>query len=281
MPTAMNVATAPRDLELLVKANRFNLRMLAEELGIYDSADVNARNAWLKQTIEVQAERVLKALQRNDKKGGKKPEPERTPVNKKGKKAPPPDDDEEDDEDDGEEVDEDDDDEPTRKPAKSKGKPARKPANDDDDDDDDDEDDEDEDDEPDDDDDDDDDEPVRKPAKSKPAERTPVAAKPSERAPVGKPATTTAPSSVKAAEAILGDLEEIKGRLSVIEDQFNLNHGFQSLLIAMMSTVGSNVLQTDEDTFYEECLKSFEQAAQRIKDLQAAAGKKKKAAKGK
>lgn len=286
MPTAMNVATAPRDLEKLIEANRFNLRMLAEELGLYDSADVNARNAWLKQTIEVQAERVLKGLQKNDKKGGKKPEPERTPVNKKSKKAAPPPEDDDEDEDEGEEVDgdededEDEEEEPVRKPAK--GKPAAKDEDEDEDDDEDEDEDEDE-----------EEEPVRRPAKTaakpaaKPVERTPVN-KSATRTPVNKPAAAAAPaapaaSGGKNAEVLLESLDEIKTRLGVIEGQFNLNHGFQCLLISMLSSVGSTVLQTDEDTFYEECLKSFDQAAQRIKDLQAAAGKttKKKSSKGK
>lgn len=151
--TPASIDTAPTDVTELAALGRFNVRMLAQKLGIFDSTDEAARTAFLAQDFTVQCQQVSDTL--IEARGGKKPKkgaaaaaaaaPARTPVNSKPKKAappPPPEDEEEDDEEvddeeadeevDEEEVDEEDDEEeappppPARRPTG--GVPARAPV---------------------------------------------------------------------------------------------------------------------------------------------------------
>lgn len=66
--TQITVATAPRDLEGLKKAGRFNLRVLAQELGIFNSE--TDKTSFMQASNDQQAETVLKYLQEKD--GGPK-----------------------------------------------------------------------------------------------------------------------------------------------------------------------------------------------------------------
>jgi hypothetical protein len=149
--TPASIETAPTDVAELALIGRFNVRMLAQKLGIFDSADEAARTAFLAQNFEVQCQQVSDAL--IEARGGKKAKkgaaaaaaPARTPVNSKTKKAappPPPEDEEEDDEEvdeeevdeevDEEEVDEEDDEEEAPPPPPARratgGVPARAPV---------------------------------------------------------------------------------------------------------------------------------------------------------
>lgn len=66
--TQVTVETAPRDLEGLKKAGRFNLRVLAQELGLFEKeAD---KTAFMQASNDQQAETVLKYLLEKD--GGPK-----------------------------------------------------------------------------------------------------------------------------------------------------------------------------------------------------------------
>lgn len=110
--TPASIETAPTDPAELATIGRFNVRVLAQKLGIFDGADEAARTAFLAQDFAAQCQQVSDAL--IEARGGKKAKkgtaapaaPARTPVNNKAKKAPPPEEEEEEEEVDEEEVDE-------------------------------------------------------------------------------------------------------------------------------------------------------------------------------
>lgn len=67
--TQLSIETAPRDLEALAKQGRFNLRMLAEELGVFGTEA--SKQSFMGMSSEQQAENLLKLLQERDKPAGK------------------------------------------------------------------------------------------------------------------------------------------------------------------------------------------------------------------
>lgn len=62
--TQLTPETAPRDLEGLKKAGRFNLRVLAQQLGIFET-EAN-KTAFMQASNDQQAETILKLLQEKD-----------------------------------------------------------------------------------------------------------------------------------------------------------------------------------------------------------------------
>lgn len=64
----MTIATAPRDLEALIKIGRFNARVLAQEGGLFPTEE--QKTAFMQLSSEKQADALIKMLQRVD---GKKP----------------------------------------------------------------------------------------------------------------------------------------------------------------------------------------------------------------
>jgi hypothetical protein len=66
--TQISVSTAPREIEGLKKAGRFNLRVLAQELGLFENEA--AKTAFMSASNDQQAETVLKYLLEKD--GGPK-----------------------------------------------------------------------------------------------------------------------------------------------------------------------------------------------------------------
>lgn len=144
MSSTITVENAPTDpVELKAVCGRFNIRLLAAKLGIFDQENPAERDAFLVLPIEEQCNKVCDKLIEvrgggKAKKGKKAAEaaapPARTPVNK-GKAAPPPTEEDEEDEEENEEEDEvdeadeeetdeeeDGDDAPTPPPAKSPAK---------------------------------------------------------------------------------------------------------------------------------------------------------------
>lgn len=69
--TAMTLATAPRELDGLVKIGRFNARILAQEGGLFPTEE--AKSAFMQFSNEEQAAELLKMIKAHDaKKGGSK-----------------------------------------------------------------------------------------------------------------------------------------------------------------------------------------------------------------
>lgn len=66
--TAMTLATAPRDRELLIKIGRFNARVLAQEGGLFPNEE--SKTAFMQLSSEKQADELLAMFSRLD---GKKP----------------------------------------------------------------------------------------------------------------------------------------------------------------------------------------------------------------
>lgn len=62
--TQISVETAPRDLELLKKVGRFNLRVLAQELGLFKSEE--SKQAFMQATNDQQSDTIYKALMEKD-----------------------------------------------------------------------------------------------------------------------------------------------------------------------------------------------------------------------
>ena len=63
--TKTSVATAPRDLEALKKQGRFNLRCLAEELGVFSNEQ--SKSSFMSMAHDAQAENIFKMLKDVDK----------------------------------------------------------------------------------------------------------------------------------------------------------------------------------------------------------------------
>lgn len=66
--TKTSVATAPRDLEALKKQGRFNLRCLAEELGVFSNEQ--SKSSFMSMANDAQAENIFKLLKDVDKRNG-------------------------------------------------------------------------------------------------------------------------------------------------------------------------------------------------------------------
>ena len=66
--TKTSIATAPRDLEALKKQGRFNLRCLAEELGVFSHEQ--SKSSFMSMANDAQAENIFKLLKDVDKRNG-------------------------------------------------------------------------------------------------------------------------------------------------------------------------------------------------------------------
>lgn len=87
-------ATAPRDLQQLMRLGRFNLRKLAEEIGILnaqeDPVSLDTRQTFMGMNTEEQARTVLQYLQNMDANGGSAPAPQAAPTPAPAAPAPAP-----------------------------------------------------------------------------------------------------------------------------------------------------------------------------------------------